>query len=236
PARRKFLRKNETEFGHIADIVTRLALASPKVSFRLLHNGRSLIEVYGQTGLEDRISALLGRPLLKDLLPVAVESDDSLQLQGYLSRPDLHRATTGAIYTFINGRYMRDRVVQHALLDGYRNVLVKGRYPVVVLFLTLDPAWVDVNVHPTKHEVRFRDQRRVHDFISNAVRELLRPSAWLRESADRDAPPAAEPQMVLNEVAPAADDYRDRVRESLQRYTASGATRAAQSFASPPPV
>ncbi len=98
-----------------------------------------------------------------------------MRLHGMISRPETHRSGTGAIYTFINGRYIRDRVVQHALLDGYRSVLEKGRYPIAVLFLDMPPEEVDVNVHPTKHEVRFREQSRVHAFLAGVVRQCLRP-------------------------------------------------------------
>jgi len=239
PARRKFLRKDETEFGHIADIVTRLALASPNVQFRLLNNGRPLIEVYRQTSLAERIGALLGRPLLAELLPVDVDGGSDLKLRGFVSQPSIHRSTTGAMYTFINGRYIRDRVVQHALLEGFRNVLVRGRYPVAVLFLEIDPALVDVNVHPTKHEVRFRDQRLVHDFITNTVRDVLRPSGWLKESA-----PWAEPtESRLTErddypAAPAGEtarDYRKEVQESLQLYGRTPPPSAERPFHLPVP-
>lgn len=247
PARRKFLRKDETEFGHIADIVTRLALASPGVQFRLLHNGRALIEVYRQSGLAERIGALLGRPLLADLIPVDADGGSDLKLRGFVSQPSVHRSTTGAMYTFINGRYIRDRVVQHALLDGFRNILVKGRYPVVVLFLEIDPSLVDVNVHPTKHEVRFRDQRLVHDFITSAVREVLRPSGWLKEPGAHESSIAADlphsSERPIGSVTPAAEtvrDYRHEVQESLQLYGRTQPSLAERAYTPPvspvPPI
>ena len=121
------------------------------------------------------------------------------------------------MYTFINGRYIRDRVVQHALMEGYRNQLVKGRYPALVLFLDIDPAQVDVNVHPTKHEVRFRDQKTVHDFIAQAVQETLRPSTWLTSPVS--APPPASALPAANGAPPpsppAAELRRQEVREAL---------------------
>ncbi len=233
PARKKFLRKDETELGHIGDVVTKMALANPAVKFRLLHNGRSLIEVYRQSRLEERLSSLLGRPVLKDLLPLESDGGGDLALHGFISQPSVHRSTTGSIYTFINGRYIRDRVVQHALMDGYRNLLVKGRYPIVVLFLSIDPALVDVNVHPTKHEVRFRDQRLVHDFITSSIREVLRPSSWLGEGGEpHTAPPVApvEPPQSrpLEQVSapfakPGAGDagsasYPERIQDAMQGY------------------
>lgn len=234
PARRKFLRTDETELGHISDVVSKLALANPQVQFRLLHNERSLLELYRHTTLEERVAALLGRPVLRELLPLSAEGEGGLGLQGLISQPAHNRPTASNIYTFINGRYIRDRVVQHAVMDGYRQLMVRGRYPVVVLFLTLDPALVDVNVHPTKHEVRFRDQRLVHDFIAEAVRTVLRPSAWLPApesgvnpvtaglpdgfSANRTFAPPPIPLPGTGEPA-----SRQGVQEALERYAARGA-------------
>ncbi len=233
PARKKFLRKDETELGHIGDVVTKMALAHPEVKFRLLHNGRSLIEVYRQGRLEERVASLLGRPVLKDLMPVKSDGGENLALAGFISQPSAHRSTTGSIYTFINGRYIRDRVVQHAVMDGYRNLLVKGRYPIIVLFLSLDPAMVDVNVHPTKHEVRFRDQRLVHDFITTSIREVLRPSSWLGEGDPPFSEPPAGPveppgsrsfePVPAPPVRPAGEDsvragYQERIQDAMQGY------------------
>ncbi len=192
PARRKFLRKEQTELGHAADVVTKQALANPAVSFRLKHNNRMLIDLRREKGLPERLAALLGRSLLKDMLEVSQQAGADLKLSGLISQPQLNRSAPSHIYTFINGRYIRDRVVQHAVMDGYRQLLMKGRYPVVVLFLQLDPGQVDVNVHPTKHEVRFREQSLVHDFIAESLRQTLKPAAWLNDpqpssSANRPA-------------------------------------------------
>lgn len=175
PARRKFLRKEETEFGHIAELVTRLALCAPEVQFQLVHNQRVILNAPCQHRLEERIAVLLGRPLLADLVKVAsADPTTGLELQGLISHPGLHRSSSAAIYTYINGRYVRDRVVQHAILDGLRHLFPRGRYPVAVLFLAIPSAAVDVNVHPTKHEVRFSQQTTVHDFIASAVQGALR--------------------------------------------------------------
>lgn len=173
PARRKFLRRDETEFGHISEIVTRLALAHPAVHFKLHHNGRTILDLYRQSTSLDRIAMVLGRSVVADLLEINVATDP-LSLTGYLARPTVNRSTTTGIYSFVNGRFVKDRVLHHAIMDGYRQLLMKGRYPVCVLFLELDSQQVDVNVHPTKHEVRFRDQRDVHHFVSQSVREVLR--------------------------------------------------------------
>lgn len=192
PARRKFLRRDETELGHIADIVTKLALARPEIQFQLAHDGRLLIDVNRHRSLPERVAQLLGSTVLKGL--VAVDwSADGRRLHGLISQPETSRSTAGSMFTFINGRYIRDRVVHHALREGYRNLIMKGRHPVVVVFLEMDPEQVDVNVHPTKHEVRFREQTAIHDFIAGAVRNTLRPSSWVSGSPPRENPPAPVP-------------------------------------------
>ncbi|MBW6508300.1 MAG: DNA mismatch repair endonuclease MutL [Desulfuromonadales bacterium] len=193
PARKKFLRKDQTELGHAADVVSKLALARPDVSFRLLHQDRLMLDLRHEKGLAERLAALLGRSLLRDMLPVDEAGSESLRITGLISRPDLNRSSTSHIYTFINGRYIRDRVVQHAIMDGYRHLLMKGRYPVVALFLAIEPALVDVNVHPTKHEVRFRDQGIVHDFIAATLQRILKPSDWITQP--RTCDPASAPSL-----------------------------------------
>ncbi len=227
PARRKFLRQEETELGHIGDVVTKLALAQPPVRFTLTHRGRTLIDLYRHGSLEERVGALLGRLLVRDLLHLEVSGPGGMKLEGLISQPAVHRATTGAMYTFINGRYIRDRVVQHALLDGYRHLLGKGRYPVLVLFLQIDPALVDVNVHPTKHEVRFHEQRTVHEFLVSALQKTLRSSSWLhgsdlKPSMSKPLPPCATPEGDMNSRAfpepQPAKIRRQEVREALLDY------------------
>jgi DNA mismatch repair protein MutL len=227
PARRKFLRQEETELGHIGDVVTKLALAQPAVRFTLVHRGRTLIDLYRHNSLAERVAELLGRPLLKEMLPLTVAGPDEMKLEGLISQPAVNRATTGAMYTFINGRYIRDRVVQHGLLEGYRHLLVKGRYPALVLFLEIDPALVDVNVHPTKHEVRFRDQKIVHDFIVSALQQTLRSSSWLTvadptgAASRSSAPPESSSGAAAGPVAVTEDPAevrRQEVREALLGY------------------
>jgi DNA mismatch repair protein MutL len=221
PARRKFLRRDETELGHIADVVTRMAVARPDVRFGLNSEGRSLLEVYAEEGLMQRVAGLLGRPLARDLLELESRTE-GMSLRGLIAAPQASRSSTGSMYAYINGRYIRDRVFQHAVLEGYRHLLEKGRYPVTVLFLEIDPEMVDVNVHPTKHEVRFRDQGRVHDFIAEAVRRVLRPSAWVGgpvphdDSAAADHRPAPTPR--LESVRLPQEEHSQRVREALQSY------------------
>lgn len=193
PARRKFLRTDETEFAHIQDLVARMALAAPDVRFRLTHNGRELLDLSPGVDMERRVADLLGRSLVRELVPVDSELD-GFALHGMISSPTTDRSTANHIYTYINGRFVRDKVVRHAVTQGYRTLLMKGRYPVVVLFFTLDPGLVDVNVHPAKHEVRFRDQRMVHDFIAQTIQRSLQASMSLRPSgSDRQVPASLNP-------------------------------------------
>lgn len=213
PARRKFLRTEQTEVGHIGDVVTRQAMARPEIRFRLSHNGRVLIDAYSVSRLEERVAALLGRKAATGMRSMMV-TDGDLALHGMIGEPNLSRASTAAIYSYINGRYVRDRVVQHAIMHGYRTLLPKGRYPVAVLFLDLPPELVDVNVHPSKHEVRFRDQRAVHDFIVSAIRNVLR--------GETDASPTAttfEPESITPEKPYAHSPIS--VQESLPVYRSS---------------
>lgn len=200
PARRKFLRRDETELGHIGETLTRLALSRPEVCFRFVHNDRLLWEVNRQNTLAERVAELLGRQAVRDMMCLECQGPDGMRLSGLISRPSLSRAGLGGIFTFINGRFIRDRVVQHGLGDGYRNLLEKGRHPVLVLFLEVDPSQVDVNVHPTKHEVRFRQQASVHDFIVQSLRDNLSAAAPVAD-AQRDQSPF---QMPMREPSPSA--------------------------------
>ena len=221
PARKKFLRKEQTELGHAADVVTKQALANPTVSFRLKHNDRKMLDLRREKGVRERVAALLGRSLLPDLLPVECQNGDDLQLTGLISQPQLTRSAASHIYTFINGRYIRDRVVQHAVMDGYRHLLMKGRYPVVVLFLQIDPAQVDVNVHPTKHEVRFREQSMVHDFIAKSLQQTLRPAEWLTTATIGPSADKTEHYLTEPQGQAAREDQRSQVHDSVREHSGS---------------
>lgn len=224
PARRKFLRRDETELSHISDIITKLALANPAVQFQLAHNGRVVLELYRHRQLRERVVAVFGRKLAPELLEFQPAAVDNLRLSGLLARPNVDRSNPSAVYTYINGRFVQDRTVRHALLEGYRGLLMKGRYPVAVIFLEIDPALVDVNVHPAKSEVRFRDQRLVHDFIVSSVRDCIREDQtpdgvvhpWLATDPPHLAPSEA-PSRPGTASAPALDRSA-AVQESLANY------------------
>ncbi len=180
PARLKFLRSSETEGGHVGEFLNRLALSRPEVRFTFITDGKVSFTV-GAGGLKERVTSLLGGTLAGGLYPVEYQEGECA-VTGLVGRPETTRSTAGLVYTYINGRFIRDRVVQHAVLQAYRTLLERGRYPVVVLSIRLPPSEVDVNVHPTKHEVRFRTQGEIHDVIQRGVESVLRGTPWIQDN------------------------------------------------------
>jgi DNA mismatch repair protein MutL len=175
PARRKFLRSEPTEFGHCDEVFRRVALAKPEVAFTLKHNGRVSRHLRAQP-LRERIAALLGSDALEGSLPVEAQSG-ALRLAGLAGGPNAARARADGQYFFVNGRFVRDRLLAHAAREAYAGLLHGDRQPAYVLFLECDPRAVDVNVHPAKTEVRFRESRAIHQFVLHALQRALSPSA-----------------------------------------------------------
>ena len=210
PARLKFMKSNETEAGHVGDLLTRLAISRPEVRFTYINDGRTVFRALNGD-LRHRIITLLGPALAASLYPVE-SSQGSTTVRGFVAGPDISRSSAVHLYTYINGRFIKDRVVQHAILQACRNFMERGRYPLVVLFIDIAAGEVDVNVHPTKHEVRFREQGAVHDTIQAAVASVLSATPWLRQTKTVVTSPT--PQSI-----PAAAETRiAEVRESLARY------------------
>lgn len=177
PARRKFLRAERTEYVHIEETLKRVALASPTVAFTLKHNGKVTKRIPAAQSEEQqkqRIGAIVSNNFLRHALHLDT-AIERLRLWGWLSSPEHHQNSSLSQYVFVNGRAVRDRTLNHAIKQAYQELLPAGRVPAYVLYLELDPEQVDVNVHPTKHEVRFSEARQVHDFISRAVAEALEP-------------------------------------------------------------
>jgi DNA mismatch repair protein MutL len=175
PARRKFLRTEKTEFGHLEEVVKRLALSRFDVAFTLRHNGRtvfSLRPAHGEMEFRRRVASVCGPTFIEQSLSIDSERS-GLRLWGWVGLPTFSRSQADLQYFFVNGRMIRDKLVVHAVRQAYRDVLFHGRHPTFVLFLEVDPAVVDVNVHPTKHEVRFRDGRMVHDFLFSTLHRAL---------------------------------------------------------------
>ncbi len=175
PARRRFLRTAKTEFGHIETLVKRLALSRFDVAFVLRHNRRevfSLPAVADRREQERRVAGLLGPAFLEQALFLEQEGP-SLRLSGWVAHPTFSRSQADMQYFYVNGRHVRDRLVSHAVRQAYSDVLFHGRHPAYLLYLSLDPVLVDVNVHPTKQEVRFRDGRQTHDFLFRTLHRTL---------------------------------------------------------------
>ena len=189
PARRKFMRTEATEFGHCEAVFQRIALARPEVSFLLKHNGRVSAHYRVQT-VGERVAAILGDAFCAASLAVEVEAGP-LSLRGFAGAPQAARSRADAQYFFVNGRFVRDRLLSHAVREAYADVLHGDRQPAYALFLELDPRGVDVNVHPAKTEVRFRDSRSIHQFVFHAMKRALSPAAGQAPVAyaQLDAPP-----------------------------------------------
>ena len=175
PARRKFLRAEATELGHIARLVERFALARFDVAFRLRHGGRVLIDApLADTPIlqRTRIAAIMGETFMDGALPIDRQAG-RVSLRGWLGQPQAARAASDQQFAYVNGRAVRDRLLASAIRLGYRDVLYHGRQPAYLLHLDIEPEWVDVNAHPQKLELRFRDGRQVHDFVFRAVHDAL---------------------------------------------------------------
>lgn len=175
PARRKFLRTEKTEFGHVEEVIKRLALSRFDVAFSLKHNQKvihNLRPADTQAAQEKRVASVCGPAFMQQALHIEMEAP-GLRLWGWVGLPTFSRSQMDLQYFFVNGRVVRDKLVGHAVRQAYRDVLYHGRHPAFVLYLELEPANVDVNVHPTKNEVRFRDGRLVHDFIFRSLHKAL---------------------------------------------------------------
>ncbi len=175
PARRKFLKSEQTEYGHCAEIVRRIALAQPGIRFTLTHNGKITAQ-YNANNLPQRCNQILGETFSQSQLPVDLtvgEGKDKLSLNGFIGLPTASRTRGDMQYFYVNGRFVRDRLLTHAVRAAYEDVLHGNRFPVYILYLTLDPSRVDVNVHPAKIEVRFRDSRAIHHFIYQSISRIL---------------------------------------------------------------
>lgn len=194
PARRKFLRADKTEFNHTDGLIRKFALARFDVAFQLEHNGKRVAwyPLADTDALQDkRLRAAMGEEFMDHVLPLS-EQRGELALHGWIAEPRFNRAQADRQFFFVNGRAVRDRLIAHAVRQAFEDVLFHGRHPAFVLYLDLPPAWVDVNVHPQKHEVRFRDGRAVHDFLFSALHHalaqagtgagMLRPGSGLPQS------------------------------------------------------
>ena len=225
PARRKFLKSERTEFRHIEQLLRRLALARFEVGFDLEHNGRAVLNLPATTddaGRERRLAELLGGAFVENCLALDHEAA-GLRLQGWVAQPTFSRSQADMQYFYVNGRAVRDRLIAHAVRQAFQDVLHHGRHPAFVLYLSLDPRLVDVNVHPTKHEVRFRDSRLVHDFLYRTLDQALaaaRPGHTPPPAAFTPAPTAGPPRSPAT-PPPRQEGLALGVAEQPARYQAT---------------
>jgi DNA mismatch repair protein MutL len=226
PARRKFLRAESTELAHVTALVTHYALAHPEKHFELVSASHTLVSAPPVTRTAERIYQIFGKDTLAQLLPVAAELPleraglpepppwkkdpdqparipGTLRLSGFFSKPELQKLNRNSIYIFVNKRLIRDRLLMHAIVEAYRNVIPPTSFPVVLLFLEMPPEEVDVNVHPAKTEVRFRQQSHMHDFVRDSLRAALisaRPAAGFLSALE--SAPAASPSLMPPSLSP----------------------------------
>ena len=173
PVRRRFLKSVGTELFHIHRVVDQMALAKPQIQFRLIHDGREVLNVPKTNELPVRIEAILGRETYDGLIPVEFR-DETIAIRGYIGRATLTLSSAKSIFTYVNGRFVRDRTVNRSIFDTYRTLIPRDRYPIAILFIDLSPHRIDVNVHPTKREIRFRDQEKVYRSINLALQSQLK--------------------------------------------------------------
>ncbi|WP_292780945.1 DNA mismatch repair endonuclease MutL [Methylophilus sp. UBA6697] len=217
PARRKFLKTENTEFGHCEDAFTRVALSRPNVGFLLQHNGKAMTRLAANTP-QQRITDVLGSEFASQSVWLEEESG-GLRLWGMTASPTYQRHSRDSQYVFVNGRFVRDKLIAHAIKQAYQDVLHGDKHPAFVLFLELDPSLVDVNVHPAKTEVRFRESQAVHRFIFHSLHKALgKTSAEIQASQPVQAP--FNPFRPGN--APAFNMPREQVEMPLQSRPAFG--------------
>jgi DNA mismatch repair protein MutL len=173
PARLKYMKTIHTELGNITDVVNRIALSHPEVSFRLIHNDRKLLHTNGNGDVRQVLAAIYGMSIVKMMVPISLDSLD-FKVSGYISLPEVTRASRNYISTMINGRFIKNYPLARAIQDGYHTLLPIGRYPVVLLNIEMDPVLVDVNVHPSKMEVRISKEQELNELITRAIKESFK--------------------------------------------------------------
>ncbi len=224
PVRCKFLRSTPTEMSHVTQTLTRVALAHERLHFTLTHNAARVLSLPPCQTLRERVAAFFGQELADNLLEVDL-TDEKLAVRGLAGKPEDARGNTKAQYVFLNGRYIQDRAVSHAISQAYQGLLPARRYPVLFLFLDIEPSEVDVNVHPTKVEVRFRRAQVVHSQVYAALTQALRQADLIRSAHVPSPTPAAED---------ARRERREEIKQSLAEFFERQARRQPRLDFGPP--
>jgi len=224
PVRRRYMKSTTTEFGHVTETFCRLVLPQPQIHFTLKHNERIVHELPPTDDPLARIRQLFGEDIVRDLIAIATPASVAVRVSGFVSHPNQHRPNNRMQYFFLNRRFIRDRALQHALNEAYRGILVSGRFPLAFLQIDLPPDMFDVNVHPTKMEVRFLDSNRIYTGFLGAIREKfltsdLRGRVQTAERAGDLSPPTSswETEEPQNALAP---DVAVRKRQEVENWIA----------------
>ncbi len=227
PARRKFLRTEKTEFSHIHETIKRIALSRFDVKFKLTHNQKTLMSFKHATNEDEqlqRVAKLCGQEFIKHVLKIN-EISAGLELSGWITQPTYSRSQPDMQYFFLNGRIIRDKLINHALRQAYKDVLYNGRHPSYVLYLKIDPREVDVNVHPTKSEVRFAESGQVHNFLTQAIEKILAKTSPSHVSRPSLPLPPVKQQPIFYSKPEDINEDRQKpsptaIHETIQTYLA----------------
>lgn len=214
PVRHKFMRTTQTEMGHVSEAVTRLALGNPGVHFTLTHANRLMHDLPPVADLRDRVATLFGQDLAESLIPIESEENE-IRLHGYVANPTQNRGNNRLQYLFLNGRTIRDRSLQHALGEAYRGLLLTGRYPICFLSLQIPPTMVDVNVHPTKLEVRFQDGGRLYSQLLGTLRSKFLSTDLVARGAVPQQGGGGDDGDEISQSAPDSSELFDWAKRQL---------------------
>jgi DNA mismatch repair protein MutL len=210
PARLKYMKTIHTELGNITDVVNRIALSHPEISFRLIHNERKLLHTNGNGDVLQVLSSIYGMSIVKLMVPIRIESLD-FKVSGYISLPEVTRASRNYISTMINGRFIKNYSLARAIQEGYHTLLPIGRYPVVLINIEMDPILVDVNVHPSKMEVRLSKEQELNELVTNAIQTSFKTKTLIPSgiaAAKPERPKTEQTSMILEESQPLKKEKR----------------------------
>ncbi|WP_096435322.1 DNA mismatch repair endonuclease MutL [Alteribacter populi] len=212
PARLKYLRTIHTELGHTTDVVNRMALAHPNISFELYHNEKPLLKSHGKDDILRVIASIYGTEVAKNMLPLKVSSLD-FQVEGYIAKPEVTRSNRSYISLIINGRFVKNFLVSKAIHEGYHTLLPIGRHPIVVLHITMDPILIDVNVHPSKLEVRLSKEQELTDLVTKAIKDVFKETALIPDVKKTTAKKIPSEQVPLSFQSKPSTTLRPNVEE-----------------------
>jgi len=228
PARRKFLKTAATEGAHVADLVEKIALSHPEISIRLIVNNQNKIHTSGNHNLKDIIYTIYGRELTANLIPLTLETE-MFRVKGFIANPSVARGNRNYESYFINGRYIKSGLISKAIEDGYKSYMMQHKYPFTMLHISVEPEFIDVNVHPSKMELRFKDGEEIYRILSNGIREALSGRELIPEATIAKEPVISEASLEKPLAEPAAEKVQHRAPEPFERKRmelSAGAGRA----------